>query len=89
MKSIKVKEFNAAPGNEFLAHTYPGTGAYLNRDGNIYIVLNGGVFSLPGGQQLLSSEAEGAAGGGITGDVLLKALAIAQDPTLATSLLKA
>jgi hypothetical protein len=89
MKIIKVKDFSPTPGAEWSPSAYPGDGAYITPTIGLVLVAGGGVYQAGiNALSLISQSASDEASGGVSGDVLLKAIAIAQDPNLAATLCK-
>lgn len=95
---VEIKEIDPAAGQEYSVTGYPGPGLYyVRRIESLVLVRNSLInwFNLPevflrdtcapefkAGPLQVASEAPM-----VTGDVLLKAIAIAQDPSLAKGLL--
>lgn len=93
MKIIEVKDFAPAPGNEWNALGYPGEGAYVLPNKAVVIVTGTGVFSVPDASRYVTDAPIAASLEAVPQAVpsesfILKALAIAQNPSLAIDLTK-
>jgi len=97
MKALILKDFQQTEGNKWLGDKYPGPGLYQVGSDLILVYKSGTVMctaSALDAQHLLEEVplpveqvAAAPAHTGISEDFVLRALAIAQQPTLATQLL--
>lgn len=93
MKYVEVTEFDPGPASEYLAAAYPSSGLYwVPRMGQYRLIANGVVTCIIGmhsPKELVKESPTPAAppAPSISEDFVLRALAICQQPTLATSLL--
>lgn len=96
MLVAKVMKFDPAPGMEYIVNGYPHNGLFLLSNGSLALVGNGCCYNIPNASHMVSDindlkgESNPApAATGISESFVLKALAIAQNPQLATTLIGA
>lgn len=95
MRHIKIPDHATLPGQEYRSDSYPGQGCFFNRKTRmIYIVSGDHVVIMPvaATAYIESADAQLAAvaltsSPNFSEDFVLRALAIAQSPQLATALL--
>lgn len=94
MKAIPLKDFDPGAGQEYQAALYPSTGLFRNPRTSTFIM----VYSINGVRCAVSlgsgnvdvgavDEQAAAAAGGITADLLLRAIAITRTPDQAQAYL--